>query len=180
MTSYDEDASNHRPAHSSRCFVRNLKGELNNVEHRNRNVMYIISLQFSMSSLFGRQRLAFDYVARGRYAFLLQIAQDTPPALAAAAGLGSPFKSLQNLFIAYDKLHVFDFGLIRLFCDMTNDYLRHYSSLLLTKLMFTVNENFVGIPSGAPFPSDRPFRTSKEYNQAVLSGKMRRHTAPLL
>lgn len=121
----------------------------------------------------------FGYVARGRHTLLLQSAHDTPPALAAFAELGSyPFNVYK--IIAYDKLNVFDLGLKRLFCDMTNDCLRHHSSLSLTKLIFAVNDRFVGIPPFARLPSYKPFKNSKYDSQSGLSGKMLRQTAPFL
>lgn len=73
-----------------------------------------------------------------------------------------------------------DVGIIPLYCDMTNDYLKRKSNLPLTKLVTLVNEWFVGIPPGAHLPSYHPYYTTKDDSQAGMSGKMRRQTAPFL
>lgn len=125
VTSDDDDAFIHRLDKFAIFSVRKIQVELNLLEHSRSDVMCTVSAKWSMKSESQRSRLPFGGVARGSRSFVIHSAHEAPPALAV---LGEIEYYPYNLYsiMAYEKLHIFKFGLIHLLCNMTNDYLRLY------------------------------------------------------
>lgn len=54
------------------------------------------------------------------------------------------------------------------------------SNLPLLTLMTTIINRYSGLPPSDRFPANLPFRTSKKYSQAGISGELRRQSVPFL
>lgn len=80
----------------------------------------------------------------------------------------------------FDKLHVFDLGIIRNFTDWTFLVIQQHNQLPLTLLVSILNERYAVIPPSARLPYLLPFRLKSDDLHAGMSGKIRRLSAPFL
>lgn len=102
-----------------------------------------------------------------------------PPFMACFAGLGSPPYHLYRV-ISFDKLHVIDLGVTRIFCDFTNTVLQHRSSQPLSRLSNSANTGLIQLPPCALLCLYHPFRANASDGQVCISVKLRREYVPFL
>lgn len=118
-------------------------------------------------------------LAASRAHIIAHSAHDFPPVFASFAGIGSmPFNLYRIIY--FDKLHVMDLGVIRLFCDMCHILLQKASRSSLTRTMATANSRYRSLPPAARLSSHYPFKTTTSDSQAGMSGKIRRQSVPFL
>lgn len=173
------DEESHIPTRRSNSSIRNKLVQLDYKNHAKRSVPNTIRNQLKMAVHKTNPTLSPDQLREIKHFLIMNSAQDFPPALAAFDGLGSaPF--LLYVTPSFDKLHVMDLGLIRMFSDLTNTVIQRDRPLPLTRLISILNNRYNDLPPSARLTKFLPFRNNKDDSQAGISGKMRRQSAPFL
>lgn len=102
-------------------------------------------------------------------------AHEWPPVLAAFENLGSEPSNLYNVF-AFEKLRVFDLGIICQFCDLTHSVIQRSSNLPLSRLTGIMKYRYTYLPAMAHLHSQQPFRSSNDDTQEGMSGQILIHS----
>lgn len=181
ISSQDNATSEDEPTPTRQHSVSNRVGQLRSDFYSPRPVGNTVTAQLELAN----HKLHGKELGRNRLLSILSFliknsAHDFPSFLASFDGLGSaPF--LLFCIIVFDKLHVFDLGLIRNFTDMICLIIqKHNNQLPLTRLIAILNDRYVDLPPSARLPGLRPFRLNSDDVQAGMSGKVRRLSAPFL
>lgn len=172
----DDDDS---PAPGRRIFLVNRTDQLSTDGHNPRNVFHTVASQLTLAHHDLSPSLPPSTTAPLRRQLLLLSAHPYPSAISPFAGLGSPPFNLSRV-VSFDKLHVFDIGIIRQYCDLVNTDIKDHTTCSLTRTMGILNDRYLSLPPFALLPAHVPFHTSLKDNQTAISGKIRRHTVPFL
>lgn len=110
-----------------------------------------------------------------------QSASPFPPCLAAMYGLGTkPFRLYKC--IAFDRLHVFDLGVLRVVADEAYKYFSNafHSKMPMTTALTIANQRLLDIPRCAKLPRVKLFGTSSGQKSSGMTGKIRRDLCPFM
>ena len=173
--SSDEDA----PRTARRQSIRNSAGERSTRSFPKRSPSKTVGCQLSLGVHATCRHLDAREVKAARDHLINHSAHEYPPALAGFAGLGSSPFHLYTA-VSFDKLHVLDLGLTRLYCDHTNSVIRRISDLPVSRAISIANNRYSALPPSARLSAHQPFRYADKDSQAGISAKIRRYSVPFL
>lgn len=177
-TSSDENEIEETPRRGRRR-LRNNALQLSEQLHPCLDVQSTIQRKIRIASHNQRTEMSATEAAALCRTLISESAHELPPAISAFAGLGSSPFNLYNV-VSFEKLHVMDLVITRLFRDLVNTFIQHSIMWLLSKLMTIINDRFSYISPSVHLPAHRPFRTTTAESQVGISGKIRRLSAPFL
>lgn len=129
---------------------KNRAAQLDRTEHESRPVAETLSCQLETAT---NQRILNNQLQSKTLpeseTFLnMNSCHAFPPSLSAFDGPGSPPYMLYST-VTFDKLHVMDLGIIRLFCDEVCDVLERKTNFGLSRIISILNERYSDIPRSA-------------------------------
>lgn len=133
-------------AYSRHSVSTNIEKQLKMAQHK-----------YSGAKLSGQQLLEV------RNFLLTQSAHYIPSSLAAFDGLGSALFSLYKTTV-FEKLHVFDLGIISDFTDWIRNFFQRQNTRSLTKRITILNERYADISRAARLPQPSPFEMEQDDN----------------
>ena len=164
------------------------KEQLSQEPGQERRVEVVLQNQLSIANMnlqgktlrntFGDERIE---LLRLRKDLKIQSAKSIPPALACFEGLGTaPFHLFKS--ITFDKLHVFDLGIIRDIQDFAALTISRSRPCYFTapQIAAIANQRMKDIPKTAKFKRDSLFRSNFSESQYSIPGKTRRQQCPFI